>query len=170
MPKERGAWLVFERRPTGVSSWTGFNPTRTRNTNQAKRESVADHWRVGRTRRDVEEKMFIACPCNERKVGWGQREVSHRHLHGNLLVWFVSDQLEIIQGERIDVFLFWVQAEHRKRPRLVLQLLHQRLHVVGVYMCIPQHMDEIARLEIADLRDHASQQGVAGNVERHTES
>lgn len=44
---------------------------------------------------------------------------------------------------------------HREGTRRVLELLLQRLHMVGVHVRIAQHMHELARRQAAHIREHA---------------
>src|SRR5665811_2131501 len=49
------------------------------------------------------------------------------------------------------------------------QLQPGLVEMVEVEVRVTEGVDEVARLELADLRDHPRQQRVGGDVERHTE-
>lgn len=56
-----------------------------------------------------------------------------------------------------------------QRPRGARELQSGLLQVVEVEMGVARGVDELARLEPRDLGHHLQQQGVGGDVERHTE-
>ena len=62
-------------------------------------------------------------------------------------------------------FSFICGSGRGSRDKLQLRLFE----MIRVKMQIAEGVDEIARLQIADLRHHQRQQRVAGDVERHAE-
>ena len=81
----------------------------------------------------------------------------------------VTDQLKILELEIVDVLHRRIQFHLRQRTRLARQLQLRLLDVVRVKMQIAERVDEIARLQTANLRHHQREQRVAGDVERHAE-
>ncbi len=81
----------------------------------------------------------------------------------------VVHQFKILELEVADVFHRRVQFHLRQRTRLARELQFRLLDVVRVKMQVAERVDEFARLQTADLRDHQREQRVAGDVERHAE-
>ena len=82
------------------------------------------------------------------------------HLHRNLLVGLVSGKLKVLEREPLDVDVLRVYLQRREGPRLVLQLLPERLHVVAVHMRIAQRVHKVTRLEAAHVGYDAGEEGV----------
>eukprot|EP00976_Prorocentrum_cordatum_P096906 1190768-Prorocentrum_minimum.AAC.2 len=70
--------------------------------------------------------------------------ILHGHLHLDLLVGRVADDLEVLEGDSVNVLLVRVDLKHREGAGGFLQLLPQRLHVVRVHVRVPQRVDEVA--------------------------
>ena len=82
----------------------------------------------------------------------------------------VVDQLEVLEAEVVDVHLLRIELEQGERVRDSFELLLKRLDVIRVHMGVAEGVDEFTALETANLGKHASHQGVAGDVERHSEA
>lgn len=59
---------------------------------------------------------------------------------------------------------------YREVQGRVLELLLERLHVVAVHVGVAEGVHELAALQAAHLRDHAGEQRVACDVERHAQA
>ena len=94
----------------------------------------------------------------------------HGHIHSDLPVRLVAQELEVRGLEAVDVLDVWVHTEHGEGPRRPFQLCLQWLDVVVVHMRVAHRVDEFARLEAAHLRHHARQERVGGDVEGHAET
>lgn len=57
-----------------------------------------------------------------------------------------------------------------KRARLSRELLFKCIDVVGVDVCVPNRVHKITRPQATDVSNHNSEQRVASNVKRHTET
>eukprot|EP00411_Alexandrium_monilatum_P097620 CAMPEP_0175802222 /NCGR_PEP_ID=MMETSP0097-20121207/87931_1 /TAXON_ID=311494 /ORGANISM="Alexandrium monilatum, Strain CCMP3105" /LENGTH=525 /DNA_ID=CAMNT_0017113555 /DNA_START=193 /DNA_END=1767 /DNA_ORIENTATION=- len=95
---------------------------------------------------------------------------SHGHFHCDLSVWVVAEQLEVGSLEAVDVLDVRVHAQHGEGPGGPLELRLQGLHVVLVDVRVARGVDEVTGPESADLRHHARQQGVGGDVEGHAQA
>src|SRR5204863_9236895 len=81
----------------------------------------------------------------------------------------VLAQDEILEAEIANVFYLWVQFHPRQRPAVPGKLLVRLFQMVPVKMEIAESVNEFARLEIADLRDHHREQRIRRDVERHAQ-
>lgn len=88
-----------------------------------------------------------------------------RHLHVDLRIWIVILDDKIIVYKVLDLLNLSLELERRKGARRSLELLLQRLHVIGIYVSVAQCVDKIPWLEIRHMCNHISQESVAGNVE-----
>ena len=77
---------------------------------------------------------------------------------------------EVRELEAVNVLDLRVDVESRERAGRALQLLLERLNVVEVHVRIAHDVDEVTRLEVADLSDHPREQRVGGDVKRHAEA
>ena len=94
---------------------------------------------------------------------------SHRHRRLDVRVGLVADQLEVLEAEGEQVLHVGVEPHARQRQRRAGELQVGLLQVVGVEVAVAAGPDELAGLEVADLRHHQGQQRVAGDVEGHAE-
>src|SRR4051812_14670219 len=62
-----------------------------------------------------------------------------------------------------------IQSHGRPRARLTRQLQSYLLEMIAVDVRVAERVHEVARLEVAHLRDHERQQRVAGDIEWHAE-
>ena len=69
----------------------------------------------------------------------------------------VVDQLEILERELVDVRYVRVDLEIREGVWVPLQLLLQRLDMVGVHIRIAESVVELTTLQATDLSEHAGQ-------------
>src|ERR1035441_2589849 len=99
----------------------------------------------------------------------GLNSNSHRHrrLDGRIRV--VADDFKILVFEIVNVLHRRIQFNLRQWARLARQLQLSLLDVICVKMQVTERVDEIARFQSADLRDHQREQRVAGDVEGHAE-
>ena len=81
----------------------------------------------------------------------------------------VADQFKILELEVVYVFHRRIQFHLRQRTRLARELQLRLLKMIGVEMQVAKGVDEVARLQSANLRDHQREQRVAGDVERHAQ-
>ena len=65
-------------------------------------------------------------------------------------------QLKVAKLEAVNVLHGRVDGQRRERARLARQLLLERVDVVHVDVRVAQCVDELARLEVAYLRDQAA--------------
>lgn len=80
---------------------------------------------------------------------------------------FVANQFEVLEAEGEQVLHVRIELHGRQRQRLAGQLQVGLLQVIGVQMTVAAAPDELARLQVADLRHHQRQQRIACDVERH---
>ena len=76
----------------------------------------------------------------------------------------VARQLKVLEFEIVDVPDRRVQFHPGQRPRLSRQLFFRLVHMILVQMQVAECVDELPRFQIADLRDHHSEQRIAGDV------
>lgn len=82
----------------------------------------------------------------------------------------VTFDLKVFSLEVIDFLNFSKDFEFRERPWFPLKLYFQRLNVIQVNVGISQRVYEVTWLQACDVCDHVGEQGVAGDVEGHTQS
>lgn len=81
----------------------------------------------------------------------------------------ITLQGEILEREREQILDLGVEPHGRQRIRLAAQLQVGLLDVVGIQVAVAAGPDELAGLQVADLRHHQCQQRVAGDIEGHAE-
>src|SRR5262245_1392703 len=81
----------------------------------------------------------------------------------------VADDPEVLEGVVEDRRGPTVQRQRRKRERVARELRLHLLAVVVVDVAVAARPDEVADLEVALLREHVREQGVARDVERNAE-
>src|ERR671914_682822 len=74
-----------------------------------------------------------------------------------------------LDREIVDVAAGGIEDEPRRLAWLAGELLTRLVEMVAVEVGVAERVDELARPQTGDLRDHVGQQGVGGEVERHTE-
>ena len=79
----------------------------------------------------------------------------------------LEGEVAVVEAE--DVLHIGVDAHGRQRPRVTGELQAHLVEVVLVDMRVAEGVHKVARLEVADLRHHHRQQGVAGNIEWHAQ-
>ena len=94
---------------------------------------------------------------------------SNRHFHGYFWVWVVPLNLEVVNGEVLNVFHLPFDEEFGKGFWVSCQLLLEGFHVVEVDVGIPKGVDELAGLQAGHVSNHVSQQGIAAII-RHYET
>jgi hypothetical protein len=77
---------------------------------------------------------------------------------------------EVLEAEGVDVLDGRVNPELGKGARRARDLLVERLDVVELDVRVADDVDELARLEAADLREEAREERVGGDVEGHAET
>ena len=82
----------------------------------------------------------------------------------------VAFNLKVFGLEVIDCLNFSKDSELGERPWFSLKLSFQWLDVIQVNVCISQSVHEVTWLQVRDVCDHVGEQGVAGNVEGHTQA
>ena len=82
----------------------------------------------------------------------------------------VIDQFQVAVLELINLSHIRINFQNWIWMWNSFQLLLQRLHVIFVNMSITQNMHEFSTFEASYLRQKTSQQTVARNVERHTQT
>ena len=83
--------------------------------------------------------------------------------------WVVAFELEVFVFEAEEVFHIRVQLHLGQRSRSAGQLQPCLFDVVEIEVGVAGGMDEVARLESCHLCHHEQQQGIRGDVERHSE-
>src|ERR1019366_6568599 len=81
----------------------------------------------------------------------------------------VAGQLKVAVLELVDVPHGGVQFHLRQRARLTRKLQPGLVEMIRVEVQVSEGVDEYARLQLADLRNHHRQQGIGGDIERHAE-
>src|SRR5690606_31606731 len=89
----------------------------------------------------------------------------HRRL--DMRIGFVANQFEILEAEREQVFHVRIDFYRRQCTRRARQLQVGLLQMIRVKVCVAEGVDEVTRLQAADLRHHQREQTVRGNVERY---
>jgi signal peptidase I len=74
---------------------------------------------------------------------------------------------EVLKPESEDIRHRRIELHHRKRIRLTRQLQLCLLEVIVVEVHIPESMNEVPGLEIADLGDHQGEEGIGRDIERN---
>src|SRR3546814_85931 len=82
---------------------------------------------------------------------------------------FITDQLEVFVFVLVDRIGPTLDDHLRQRIRRARDLLAHLFEMILVNVDVAAGPDEHTRLEITLLREHQQQQGIAGNVEWHTE-
>src|SRR3954447_7022440 len=72
----------------------------------------------------------------------------------------VFAQNEILEPEIVDAFHGWIQLHPRQRPKPSRKLFPRLLEMILIKMQIAKGVDEFARPQIANLRDHDGEQGI----------
>ena len=78
-------------------------------------------------------------------------------------------QLEVVVAERVNVSHVRVERHPRQRPWLARQLQLGLIEMIRVQVQVSERVNELARLQSANLCHHQQQQRVRRDVERHTE-
>lgn len=92
----------------------------------------------------------------------------HIHLDGGM--WFVANQLEVLELERVNVSYIGVDTDLGEGLRSALDLLLERLDVVRVDVSIAESVHELTALQATNLSEHQCQQCIASDVERNAQS
>src|SRR6185312_14823912 len=95
--------------------------------------------------------------------------MSDRHRRGNGRMMLVVHELEILEGVVEQGGGPAPDVESRRRERSARELQLRLLEMIEVKVAVAAGPDELARLEIALLREHMGEQRVARDVERHAE-
>ena len=95
--------------------------------------------------------------------------ILYRHWRFDVRVRVVVLQFEIFKAEIKQVSHFVVELHLRQGSRLAGELEAGLLEVVAVEVGIAEGVDEFAGREVAHLRHHHGEQGVAGDVEGYAE-
>ena len=82
------------------------------------------------------------------------RSTSHRDWRFDGRVRVVADELEIFEFEIVDVLDGWIQFHPRQRSTITSELFARLLEMVLVKMQVAKGVNEIARPQIDNLRDH----------------
>ena len=91
---------------------------------------------------------------------------SNRHFHGYFWVWVVPLNLEVVNGEVLNIFHLPFDDEFGEGFWVPGQLLLEGFHVVEVDVGVPKGVDELAGLQAGHVSNHVSQQGIAGPKKR----
>ena len=98
------------------------------------------------------------------------KENSYRDRRLDRRMRIVADEREILEPEIVDVLDRRDSAASAASGRHSrAELFARLLEMVLVKMQIAESVDEFARFEIADLRDHHREQRIGGDVEGHAE-
>src|SRR4030065_890700 len=89
-----------------------------------------------------------------------------RRLDGGVRV--VVQQFKIFEVKIKGRAPLGIEAHARQWPRRARQLRARLFEVVAVEMRIAEGMNEIAGFESGHLRHHQCEQGIGGDIERHT--
>lgn len=80
----------------------------------------------------------------------------------------VTHQFQMLESEVIDILDRGVQFQVGESEGLQLVDVPQLVDVVAVDVHVCQHVHELPPLQTSHLRNQASEQGIAGDVERHS--
>src|SRR5581483_10990629 len=105
------------------------------------------------------------CPRHAPR-GW---RGSHRYLGLDMRMRIVAFEHEIFVTEREQILHRRIDTHSRQRARGTRKLQAGLLEMIEIKMRVAEGVDEVAWLEIGDLRHHHRQQRVRGDVERHAE-
>src|SRR5690554_555019 len=94
---------------------------------------------------------------------------SYGHRCRNMRVGLVIHNLEIIKPIIKYTLGTPFDMQPWQRQRLTCKLQPCLFQMITVQMRITASPDELARLQVALLRDHLSQQRIGGNIERYTQ-
>ena len=92
------------------------------------------------------------------------------HVHGNLGMRIISYHFEVLKFELVNIFHLPLDGYGGEWPWFSFQLLPQRLDMVRVDMSVAEGVNKVARPKPSDMGEHDGEQGVAGDVERHSKS
>ena len=92
------------------------------------------------------------------------------HLHVDLGVAFVADDVEVVKRKVVDVGNVALDGEFGEGQRLALELEFERFDVVLVDVGVAHGKGELFWLAVGDLCDHVGEQSVAGDVEGDAEA
>ena len=92
----------------------------------------------------------------------GKRRFSNSHGHFDNWVWLVLGEFKVVHGELVDRGDFALDLHFGPRARLAGKLLANLLDVVRVDVGIAQSVNELARLQIGNMRHHYSQKCIRG--------
>ena len=81
----------------------------------------------------------------------------------------VVEELEVLETEGKEVLDVRIDPHDWELTGVTGQLLTRLVDMVEVKVDVPESVDEVSRLEVADLRDHHREQGVRRDVEWHAE-
>ena len=84
-------------------------------------------------------------------------------------MWVIINQFEVFVLEIEDALHVGVDLHLWQFTRFTCQLQLCLLEVVEIEVSVACRIDEIAWLQVAHLCHHHGQQGIRGNVERHTQ-
>mmetsp|Transcript_17432 Transcript_17432/g.52932 ORF Transcript_17432/g.52932 Transcript_17432/m.52932 type:complete len:624 (-) Transcript_17432:50-1921(-) len=98
------------------------------------------------------------------------RRPSDRHVHLDLAVRLVPDELQVGKGALLDGRHRVGDAQLREQERLAGELLAQRGDVVVVHVRVANHVHEVAALEPRHVREQAGEQRIRGDVEWDSEA
>src|SRR4030042_4108983 len=82
---------------------------------------------------------------------------------------FIALKREIFVNEIVNVFLFRIQFQLRKKFLLARDLLFHLLEMIGIYVQVTENMNEFTRRNPDNLRNHEKKQGIARDVEWHSQ-
>ena len=78
-------------------------------------------------------------------------------------------ETEIVVFELEDVVNLRIYPHCWQRPRVAGKLQLYLLKVIIIYVQIAKGVDELAQLQVADLRNHHCQERIGCDVERHAQ-
>ena len=78
-------------------------------------------------------------------------------------------ETEIFELEFENVVNLRIYPHCGQRPRVASELQLHLLKVIVIYVQIAESVDELAQLQMADLRNHHCQERIRRNVERHAQ-
>ena len=94
----------------------------------------------------------------------------HSHFHFDGLVWIVTNNLQVIINNIVNVFLFGIDFECRKVSRLALELFLERVDMIEINVCVANGVDQLARLASRHVGHQVGQEGIRGNIKGDTQS
>lgn len=84
-------------------------------------------------------------------------------------MWIIPFEDKIFIFERKQIFYFGIQLHGRERSHISRELFTNLIKMIGINMCISEHMDEFTWFETNHLCNHHCQECIRGDIKRYSE-